>query len=162
MKVNLVLLACLVTLALGAVSNIVPDVKDQTKMDITRMETVDSAKSSESLEVSDDMKTSATFHKRYYYPRTYYYPHYYPKYYYPTYHYPQYFHRPATRYYNRPGPQYNTNQYYNSQPSVQRPAAQQPFYHQQTTTTSTTPSPPASVNINQENSPQSSEDFASY
>lgn len=145
MKVNFVLLMGLVTLTLGQKDL---GVKGQKEIDVTRIESVESTDwSPKSFEVNDDTETSANFHKRYYYP------HYYPKYYY---------RQPATRY-NRPMPQYNTNQYY-SQPSTHRPTIQQlpstgrqPYQHQ-TTTTTTTPTPPPSKNNNKKFSIQPSDD----
>ena len=88
MKANLVILMCLISLTLGAINRKVPEVKKQKEVEAAMIESVESP---QFLEDSDDMDTSATFHKRYYYPGSHYYSHYYPKYYYPRYHYPQYY-----------------------------------------------------------------------
>lgn len=77
MKVKLlfVLLIQLVTVAMGSVLRL-----NQAT------DSVESSESNGQLE-ENGMKTSATFHRRYYYPR---------------YHYPTYYRQPATGYYNRP------------------------------------------------------------
>ena len=86
-------------------------------------EPVESAESTESSVYNDVLKTSETFHRRYYYyPRTYYYP---------RYHYPQYYRRPVTSgYYNRYQPQqpHNANRY-----SYNRPSSSPVYYTQPTT-----------------------------
>jgi uncharacterized membrane protein YgcG len=85
-------------------------------------ETIESAESTESSVDNDVLKTSETFHRRYYYyPRTYYYP---------RYHYPQYYRRPVTSgYYNRyPQQPYNANRY-----SYNRPSSSPVYYTQSTT-----------------------------
>ena len=113
---------------------------DVTKESVSPTKTVELAESAESTESSvynDVLKTSETFHHRYYY---------YPRiYYYPRYHYPQYYRQPVTSgYYNRYQPQqpHNANRY-----SYNRPSSSPVYYTQSTTsspvhyTKSTTSSP---------------------
>jgi hypothetical protein len=121
-------------------------------------ETIESAESTESSVDNDVLKTSETFHRRYYYyPRTYYYP---------RYHYPQYYRQPvAFGYYNRYQPQqpHNANRY-----SYNRPSSSPVYYTQSTTsspvhyTKSTTSSP---VYYTQSTTPDSDDvpyDFSAY
>jgi uncharacterized membrane protein YgcG len=98
---------------------------DVAKESVSLTETVEPVESAESTESSVDndvLKTSETFHRRYYYyPRTYYYP---------RYHYPQYYRRPVTSgYYNRyPQQPHNANRY-----SYNRPSSSPAYYTQPTT-----------------------------
>jgi hypothetical protein len=99
---------------------------DVAKESVSLTETVEPVESAESTESSVDndvLKTSETFHRRYYYyPRTYYYP---------RYHYPQYYRRPVTSgYYNRYQPQqpHNANRY-----SYNKPLSSPVYYTQLTT-----------------------------
>ena len=108
---------------------------ETVESDVETTEPVESTESAETSVNNDVLKTSETFHRRYYYyPRTYYYP---------RYHYPQYYRQPVSSgYYNRYQPQHNrpqqslianpTNRYPYNQPSSS------PVYYTQPTTPSYT------------------------
>ena len=91
MKVTLASLLCLVALTMGAA---VPSIDQEVSVAAVMenqpsnvMEIEPSEYAQQPFEQNDDaLETSATHHKRYYYPGAYHYPHYYPHYY-PKYHY---------------------------------------------------------------------------
>ena len=128
MNVKLVLLLGLVALAFGNVpadknvqttveKEIAPEAVRHEIIAVTDQEAADAALTTDESN-REDLVSSATFKRGYYYPKYYHYAHY-PKYYYPRYYYPTY-----PRYYS---PQYNANQH-NYRPAY-RPVKQQPQYY---------------------------------
>ena len=101
MKVALVSLLCLVALTLGAAVPSVDQVRgaaviENQSTDVMAIEPSENAQQPFE-QIDDALETSATHHKRYYYPGAYshyayphYYPHYYPKYHHSGY-YPYYY-----------------------------------------------------------------------
>jgi hypothetical protein len=95
MKVTLVSLLCLVALTMGAaVPSVDQEVRGAAVMenqpsDVMAIEPSEYAQQPFE-QIDDALETSATHHKRYYYPGAYHYPHYYP-YYYPKYHHSGYY-----------------------------------------------------------------------
>ena len=95
MKVTLVSLLCLVALTMGAaVPSVDQEVSGAAVMEnqpSNVMEIESGEYAQQPFEHNDDaLETSATHHKRYYYPGAYHYPHYYPHYY-PKYHHSGYY-----------------------------------------------------------------------
>ena len=89
MKVTFASLLCLVALTMGAAVQSVDQggaaLMENQPSDVMAIESGEYAQ--QPFEQNDDaLETSATHHKRYYYPGAYYYPRYYPHYY-PKYHY---------------------------------------------------------------------------
>jgi hypothetical protein len=90
MKVTFASLLCLVALTMGAaVPSVDQEVRGGAVME-NQPTDVMAIEPSEYAQMDDALETSATHHKRYYYPGAYYYPRYYPHYY-PTHHYSGYY-----------------------------------------------------------------------